>query len=503
MARSYSSRTCRAWKTDPFKNPKTGRVIKLNGPTYKQLEKNCASPASRNSDCDKWSLDPEVNPVTNRKIKIGGPVYNALQKRCSPRRNPRRSPKSIELLQSVRPKEVTDMMRNVKYRANFDTVRKINGELQKECKDSVSDQKLLKLSDSAKNNFTDYEKVKKFQCGLVGVLKHVQKKEIANSEGIPVLDYIVKDYFKPIEKFGRQSANGTAYKVGWKGDKDWICVLKVAQGVAKQQADLFHELAVGLALNSLREKVPNFMYVWGGFYCDSPKMSLDCISTTPQKITTLALFEMVPGKELLELYEKLTSKQILEIIIQVCIALLSAQNKYKFVHYDLHGGNVIIRSHVKQIKVRVKTHEFSTSFVPQIIDYGMSSMQVDGKFVTSKFNDQNKQQKDVVHLQGDPNKYYVPLYDIWRYVSYIVSSIFDREGNSDKFRKLWQTLIDPFLELARDVDTDKRTAFGDFIRFPSGRKLGKTEVSRDVFLENIEFLQISTYKYLEKLLLSL
>ena len=38
------SSKCKEWKNNPLVNPTTGRKIKLNGPTYKKLAKECGSP---------------------------------------------------------------------------------------------------------------------------------------------------------------------------------------------------------------------------------------------------------------------------------------------------------------------------------------------------------------------------------------------------------------------------------------------------------------------------
>lgn len=32
--------------------------------------------------CEKWLLNPLINPVSNRKIKLNGPTYKKLEKQC-------------------------------------------------------------------------------------------------------------------------------------------------------------------------------------------------------------------------------------------------------------------------------------------------------------------------------------------------------------------------------------------------------------------------------------
>ena len=75
---------CEKWLKDPSKNPTTNRAIKVGGPVYKKLEKECGSPPPSSSfkktgpsqpspkvgpkksePCEKWLKDPSKNPTTN------------------------------------------------------------------------------------------------------------------------------------------------------------------------------------------------------------------------------------------------------------------------------------------------------------------------------------------------------------------------------------------------------------------------------------------------------
>lgn len=68
---------CDAWRATPLVNPRTGRRIKKNGPTYKVFVKECDL-----DDCEKWRMNHLVNPTTGRRIKENGPTYKALIKDC-------------------------------------------------------------------------------------------------------------------------------------------------------------------------------------------------------------------------------------------------------------------------------------------------------------------------------------------------------------------------------------------------------------------------------------
>jgi hypothetical protein len=43
-------------------------------------------------DCEEWLANPGVNPKTGKVIKIGGPTYKKLEKDCTPPGSPKRSP---------------------------------------------------------------------------------------------------------------------------------------------------------------------------------------------------------------------------------------------------------------------------------------------------------------------------------------------------------------------------------------------------------------------------
>lgn len=69
---------CSEWLKNPLINPKTGRAIKRDGPTYKKLQKECEDQA-----CDKWEDNPRINPFTGRQISRSGPTYKKLVNSCS------------------------------------------------------------------------------------------------------------------------------------------------------------------------------------------------------------------------------------------------------------------------------------------------------------------------------------------------------------------------------------------------------------------------------------
>lgn len=89
------SSICTKWKRDRSVNPRSNRRIKVDGPTYKKLQKECVpeelplrqrrikkSPKVVSNVCEKWSMNRTKNPRTGRTIKVNGPTYKKLLEEC-------------------------------------------------------------------------------------------------------------------------------------------------------------------------------------------------------------------------------------------------------------------------------------------------------------------------------------------------------------------------------------------------------------------------------------
>ena len=97
-----AEKICDEWRKNPLVNPETKRAIKANGPKYNELKKLCKdktspkvntqSPPKGNTQsppkttisdiCKKWFENKGVNPRTGAGIKVGGPTYLKLEKEC-------------------------------------------------------------------------------------------------------------------------------------------------------------------------------------------------------------------------------------------------------------------------------------------------------------------------------------------------------------------------------------------------------------------------------------
>lgn len=85
-------RLCNEWLVEPLINPETGYPIERNGPTFMSWKERCkkcgisGKPVATKKitwrKCQEWRNNKSVNPDTGRKIKINGPTYKWLEKTC-------------------------------------------------------------------------------------------------------------------------------------------------------------------------------------------------------------------------------------------------------------------------------------------------------------------------------------------------------------------------------------------------------------------------------------
>ena len=74
-------------------NPITKRTIKVNGPVYNNIEKNCNKknfdnkPKRSKNICDEWLNNPNINPETGKSIKKNGPIYKKSLKLCNEKKS--------------------------------------------------------------------------------------------------------------------------------------------------------------------------------------------------------------------------------------------------------------------------------------------------------------------------------------------------------------------------------------------------------------------------------
>lgn len=125
-----------------------------------------------------------------------------------------------------------------------------------------------------------------------------------------------------------------------------------------------HEAYIGLkSINTLVSKCPNFAYVYGIMNDNEYKLYM----------------EYMPG---ITLREWLTSplynfKDYVSLLLQINLALATAQNYAAFVHYDLYPWNILVQTIQNPILFDYNVgkgivYSYETNLIPVLIDYGKS-----------------------------------------------------------------------------------------------------------------------------------
>lgn len=198
----------------------------------------------------------------------------------------------------------------------------------------------------------------------------------------------VRNWFTDPTIIGKPSVEGFVLKTRFNSSSD-LFVLKVPRQA--KDDELIHEALVGLfAMNKLRRILPNYMYVYGIAKCSPPFMegkvpATWCSSTNPP--TTYLISENIKNSIAFSDWIQRpdsTGLQLTAIMLQIINALNVAYKSYGYCHYDLHGGNILIRQYEQNIAIPFFGTEMydighiATNLVPVIIDYGYSRVKVGG-----------------------------------------------------------------------------------------------------------------------------
>ena len=132
--------------------------------------------------------------------------------------------------------------------------------------------------------------------------------------------------------------------------------------------------------NNLRSIIPNFVYTLGILKCNDLKnknnISINHFCSTNKG--NFIIYEKIIGNSLEDEIKKsdFNLKSCLSYFIQILLSLMIAQDKYSFVHNDLHTNNIMIRDIIgEQIItyfINGITYKLKVSKIATIIDYGKS-----------------------------------------------------------------------------------------------------------------------------------
>lgn len=146
----------------------------------------------------------------------------------------------------------------------------LNGLSKKAC---VNEKKMKKIpSPKALNKFMEENDwwTFKTQNTLACLVKKVLRDYDRDEEKVPFGDKSLQRIFYPIKELS-SGANGVTMITGYKGSEPFAIMKSTGSNsnIFRFENNL-HEIVVGLLLNELRKEIPNFMFLYGGFYCAPP-----------------------------------------------------------------------------------------------------------------------------------------------------------------------------------------------------------------------------------------
>lgn len=209
----------------------------------------------------------------------------------------------------------------------------------------------------------------------------------------------IRSWLIDLLRIGSASTYGKAFLTDFRQTHQPF-VLKAPQDPQDQSPT--HELFVGLlGTNKLREVIPNFAYIYGGFNCSTPFVSTNkevitwCDSS--QGVQYIVYENIAPSISFRQSLKTASVTDIASNFMQTILALLVAEQTIGFTHYDLHTENILLRdigdpnSFYIPYTIAIGSDGTQTVFVRAkrvvtMIDYGFAHIVVDGKSYGNPIN---------------------------------------------------------------------------------------------------------------------
>lgn len=242
-------------------------------------------------------------------------------------------------------------------------------------------------------------KYKFFNSDVMELMSYYTKlmihiSEDSNNEILP----IIRDIFTNLQSTREDISNQTNIKAGFKSISD-LFILKIPRNLNE---NLLHEFFIGNKLNILRDKVPNFSYIYGSFNCNYPIFfdqqpynicSMSNSETSDRKVNYIIYENITDSISFKDFADNANIKEFMNVYIQILFALNYANEKLKFVHYNLHYDNIVVKTLPNFVKLaypyKNKFIYIKTNKIPFIIDYGYSRLNFENFIYGIEGSDKN------------------------------------------------------------------------------------------------------------------
>ena len=220
----------------------------------------------------------------------------------------------------------------------------------------------------------------------------LELKDFLNCHTYNLIQYITEwqklryvNVFGQWRSYGSKSVYGTNFRTGAYPSGQENIIVKSANR-EDQNVDLIHEYVVGSVLNELRSQIPNFSMMLGVVSCganynNGNGIALQCLSQDQQFYSIV--YEKSNGMTMSQwLNNDIHFDYILDVLVQLFLALQMAWQKCKFTHYDLHTENVLVEELNDYIVIKYvingQDYYLKTKYIVHIIDYGLSRIEWQG-----------------------------------------------------------------------------------------------------------------------------
>ena len=306
------------------------------------------------------------------------------------------------------------------------------------------------MDDILINKSDDYDYIKAFNLVFTKLLNNYFSHKI--HESVPVYSIEINNLLNRIKMIST-SANiqGDVYLNSFMYLEN-NAIIKRARDI--RNIENKHEFFVGMYLNKLRKRIPNFMYVYNLIGCNGPNMIKDVC----RKDDVLLIGERIYGDTFFNYIEKgnMTEYILYNSIIQICLAMQMAYENFKYVHRDLHYGNVMLTDKMKD-KVYIRYDSrlsndnlyVKTDFYVKIIDYGYSYINInDEHYIEGDDIKSSSFTRDQLNFINNKPAY--PGLDLYKFLGFVSGSINNRNYDVDtinKFRRVIDNIKSAYINL--------------------------------------------------------
>lgn len=205
----------------------------------------------------------------------------------------------------------------------------------------------------------------------------------------------IKNWLTSLDKLPVKSQNAWVYVANILHTSFQIIIKTTKLNNTSENVSLLKEFAISnIGINKLRYIIPTFMYTFDIFSCNPPSKStgnlkIESMCKKSKNKSFYIMCEKVDGQTMRQLIRgDIEFKDWLFIFLQILLSLEIAQSKLSFTHFDLHTNNTIIQTN-KTISYNVNINDTTycvknSNLTPVIIDFGLSTVKIEGKTVGSR-----------------------------------------------------------------------------------------------------------------------